>query len=102
MHFLNFSKKTCPYRRDELLQTIFFRNTTFDTGLSKCDFLFQMNVKKVFEKVNEWQAAAVQIKKHVPVDDAVLIFFYRQLQDFKQELPLLYKLSSDALKVQYI
>ncbi|XP_064648692.1 dynein axonemal heavy chain 6-like isoform X2 [Lineus longissimus] len=61
----------------------------------------KMHVKKVFEKINEWQAAAVQIKRHIPVDDAVLKFFYRHLQDFKHELPLLYKLSSDALKERH-
>ena len=59
----------------------------------------QMNVAQVYEKVNVWQAAAQKMKDNLPQDDQLLAHFYQLLQDFKQDLPLLHKLSSTALKV---
>ena len=59
----------------------------------------QMNTKKALEKVIEWQSAAAQLKPHLPPGDAVLTAWYRSLQDFKKDLPVLYKLANDALKV---
>jgi hypothetical protein len=58
-----------------------------------------MNIKKALEKVIEWQGAASQLKPHLPPGDAVLTSWYRNLQDFKKYLPVLYKLANDALKV---
>ena len=60
----------------------------------------QMNTKKALEKVIEWQSAAAQLKPHLPPGDAVLTAWYRSLQDFKKDLPVLYKLANDALKVR--
>ena len=62
--------------------------------------VFQMNVGKALDKVTEWQHAAGQLKQHLPQGDQVLAYWYRLLSDFKQDLPLLLKLSSDALKVR--
>ncbi|XP_070211333.1 dynein heavy chain domain-containing protein 1-like isoform X3 [Littorina saxatilis] len=58
----------------------------------------KMNIKKALEKVIEWQSAAAQLKPHVPPGDEVLTTWYRTLQDFKKDLPVLYKLANDALK----
>ena len=57
-----------------------------------------MNTRKALDKLTEWQAAAGQLRNHLPVDDQVLVHWYRMLVDFKQDLPLLHKLSNDALK----
>ena len=61
-----------------------------------------MNTRKAIDKVTEWQAAAGHLRNHLPVDDQVLTYWYRMLVDFKQNLPLLHKLSNDALKVRHI
>ena len=61
-----------------------------------------MNIKKALEKVIEWQSAAAQLKPHLPPGDAVLTAWYRSLQDFKKDLPVLYKLANDALKVSEV
>ncbi len=58
-----------------------------------------MNMSKALDKVTEWQAAAGQLKAHLPLADNVLTHWYRHLQDFKQELPYLHRLSNDSLKV---
>ena len=62
----------------------------------------QMNVSKALDKVTEWQQAAGQLKQQLPPGDQVLAHWYRLLSDFKQDLPLLKKLSSNALKVKLI
>ncbi|XP_076466624.1 dynein heavy chain domain-containing protein 1-like isoform X2 [Babylonia areolata] len=61
----------------------------------------KMNIKKALEKVIEWQSAAAQLKPHLPVGDEVLTTWYRNLQDFKKDLPVLYKLANDALKERH-
>ncbi|KAL8594105.1 hypothetical protein ACOMHN_000817 [Nucella lapillus] len=61
----------------------------------------KMNIKKALEKVIEWQSAAAQLKPHLPVGDDVLTTWYRSLQDFKKDLPVLYKLANDALKERH-
>ena len=58
-----------------------------------------MNTRKALDKITEWQAAAGQLRNHLPIDDQVLMHWYRMLIEFKQNLPLLHKLSNDALKV---
>ena len=58
-----------------------------------------MNIKKALEKVIEWQSAASQLKPLVGHGDAVLTAWYRQLQDFRKDLPILHKLAADALRV---
>nr|KAG5709415.1 hypothetical protein BaRGS_029264 [Batillaria attramentaria] len=60
-----------------------------------------MNIKKALEKVIEWQSAAAQLKPHLPSGDAVLTSWYRSLQDFRKDLPVLYKLANDALKERH-
>ena len=60
----------------------------------------QMNIRKALEKVIEWQAAASQLKPYLPVQDKVLTTWFRTLQDFKKDLPVLHKLANDALKVR--
>ena len=67
-----------------------------------CSVFVQMNIKKALEKVIEWQSAAAQLKPHLPPGDAVLTAWYRSLQDFKKDLPVLYKLANDALKVSEV
>ena len=57
-----------------------------------------MNTRKALDKITEWQAAAGHLKNHVPPQDDVLVYWYRMLVDFKKILPLLHKLSNDALK----
>ena len=59
----------------------------------------QLNARKAIDKIQEWQSAAGQMKGHLPQGDEVLAAWFRQLQEFKQDLPLLHKLSNDALKV---
>ena len=59
-----------------------------------------MNIRKALEKVIEWQAAASQLKPYLPVQDKVLTTWFRTLQDFKKDLPVLHKLANDALKVR--
>ena len=39
------------------------------------------------------------MKPHLPQGDEVLAFWYKYLNEFKKDLPLLHKLSNDALKV---
>ena len=60
---------------------------------------WQFNVTKATTKVTDWQQAAGQLKQVLPQGDQVLAHWYRLLSDFKQDLPLLQKLSSDCLKV---
>ena len=62
---------------------------------------FQMNIRKALEKVIEWQAAASQLKPYLPVQDKVLTTWFKTLQEFKKDLPVLHKLANDALKVSY-
>ncbi|XP_022079964.1 dynein heavy chain domain-containing protein 1-like [Acanthaster planci] len=61
----------------------------------------KMNVSKALDKVTEWQQAAGQLKQQLPPGDQVLAHWYRLLSDFKQDLPLLKKLSSNALKPRH-
>ena len=61
--------------------------------------IIQLQTKKIMEKLLEWQAAAGQMNAFFPTGDELLAFWYRELQDFKNELPLLHKLAHDALKV---
>ena len=58
-----------------------------------------MNIRKALEKVIEWQAAASQLKPYLPVQDKVLTTWFKTLQEFKKDLPVLHKLANDALKV---
>ncbi|XP_038044677.1 dynein heavy chain domain-containing protein 1-like [Patiria miniata] len=61
----------------------------------------KMNVTKALDKVTEWQMAAGQLKQQLPPGDRVLAHWYRLLSDFKQDLPLLKKLSSNSLKPRH-
>ncbi|XP_077979356.1 dynein heavy chain domain-containing protein 1-like [Glandiceps talaboti] len=61
----------------------------------------KFNVSKALDKITEWQQAAGQLKDHLPQGDAVLAHWYKLLNDFKQDLPLLQKLSSDSLKARH-
>ncbi|XP_071803571.1 dynein heavy chain domain-containing protein 1-like isoform X3 [Asterias amurensis] len=61
----------------------------------------KMNVTKALDKVTEWQQAAGQLKQQLPLGDQVLSYWYRFLSDFKQDLPLLKKLSSNSLKPRH-
>ncbi|XP_019630284.1 PREDICTED: dynein heavy chain domain-containing protein 1-like [Branchiostoma belcheri] len=58
----------------------------------------KMNVKKAMGKLTEWQTAAMMMADEVPQGDMVLAHWVNMMQDFKQNLPLLAKLGSDALK----
>ena len=58
-----------------------------------------MSIKKAVSKLSEWQSAAGQMRSHLPQNDTVLSTWYKKLTGFKQDLPLLHKLASDALKV---
>lgn len=62
--------------------------------------LYQMNIRKVLEKVIEWQAAAGQLKPYLPPGDQVLSYWFTCLGEFKKDLPILHKLANDALKVR--
>ena len=59
----------------------------------------QLSARKALDKISEWQSAAGQMKPHLPSGDEVLAFWYKYLNEFKKDLPLLHKLSNDALKV---
>ena len=58
-----------------------------------------MHIRKALEKIIEWQAAASQLKPYLPVQDGVLTTWFKTLQEFKKDLPVLHKLANDALKV---
>ncbi|GFO14607.1 dynein heavy chain domain-containing protein 1-like, partial [Plakobranchus ocellatus] len=58
----------------------------------------KINIKKALEKVIEWQFAASQLKPMLPQGDAVLTTWYRQMQEFRKDLPILFKLGNDALR----
>lgn len=60
-----------------------------------------MNIKKALEKMIEWQAAAGQLKPYLPLGDRVLTTWFKTLQEFKKDLPVLHKLANDALKVHF-
>lgn len=62
-------------------------------------FLWQMNIKKALERVTEWLSAAAQLRPYLPEGDKVLISWYSSMQDFRKDLPVLFKLANDALKV---
>ncbi|XP_066302844.1 dynein heavy chain domain-containing protein 1-like [Branchiostoma lanceolatum] len=64
----------------------------------KVQLFRKMNVKKAMGKLTEWQTAAMMMADDVPQDDKVLAHWVNLMQDFKQNLPLLAKLGSDALK----
>ncbi|XP_035689698.1 dynein heavy chain 7, axonemal-like [Branchiostoma floridae] len=57
-----------------------------------------MNVKKAMGKLTDWQTAAMMMAEDIPEGDRVLAHWVNIMQDFKQNLPLLAKLGSDALK----
>ena len=59
-----------------------------------------MNIRKALEKVIEWQAAASQLKPYLPAGDRVLTSWFKSLQEFKKDLPVLHKLANDTLKVR--
>ncbi|XP_048242736.1 dynein heavy chain domain-containing protein 1-like [Haliotis rufescens] len=61
----------------------------------------KMHIKKSLEKVMEWQSAAAQLKPHVPYGDRVLSTWFTTLQEFKKDLPLLHRLSNEALKERH-
>ncbi|XP_035825634.1 dynein heavy chain domain-containing protein 1 [Aplysia californica] len=61
----------------------------------------KINIKKALEKVIEWQSAASQLKPLVGHGDSVLTAWYRQLQDFRKDLPILHKLANDALRERH-
>ncbi|XP_041378669.1 uncharacterized protein LOC121390863, partial [Gigantopelta aegis] len=58
----------------------------------------KINTRKALEKIMEWQAAAAQLKPHLPYADPVLTTWVIAMQEFKSELPLLHKLTHDAIK----
>ncbi|GFR96312.1 dynein heavy chain domain-containing protein 1-like, partial [Elysia marginata] len=58
----------------------------------------KINIKKALEKVIEWQSAASQLKPLLPQGDSVLTTWYREMQEFRKDLPILYKLGNDALR----
>ncbi|XP_060599368.1 dynein heavy chain domain-containing protein 1-like [Ruditapes philippinarum] len=61
----------------------------------------KMNIKKALEKIIEWQAAASQLKPYLPHGDKVLTTWFKTLQEFKKDLPVLHKLANDALKERH-
>ncbi|XP_052798483.1 dynein heavy chain domain-containing protein 1-like isoform X5 [Mya arenaria] len=61
----------------------------------------KMNIKKALEKVIEWQSAVGQLKPYLPPQDRVLTSWFKMLQDFKKDLPVLHKLANDALKERH-
>ncbi|XP_033127107.1 dynein heavy chain domain-containing protein 1-like isoform X2 [Anneissia japonica] len=61
----------------------------------------RMNVQKAIDKVDLWQTAAKRFLEELPSDDKVLLHWFKLLSDFKQDLPLLLKLSSDSLKPRH-
>ncbi|XP_078321878.1 dynein heavy chain domain-containing protein 1-like isoform X7 [Crassostrea virginica] len=61
----------------------------------------KMNIRKVLEKVIEWQAAAGQLKPYLPPGDQVLSYWFTCLGEFKKDLPILHKLANDALKERH-
>ncbi|KAL3832089.1 hypothetical protein ACJMK2_023767 [Sinanodonta woodiana] len=61
----------------------------------------KMNMKKALEKVIEWQAAASQLRPYLPEADLLLTTWFRKLQEFKKDLPILHKLANDALKERH-
>ncbi|XP_025095393.1 dynein heavy chain domain-containing protein 1-like isoform X2 [Pomacea canaliculata] len=58
----------------------------------------KMNIKKALERVTEWLSAAAQLRPYLPEGDKVLISWYSSMQDFRKDLPVLFKLANDALK----
>ncbi|XP_072179432.1 dynein heavy chain domain-containing protein 1-like [Diadema setosum] len=75
--------------------------TTFGIQEWKNMLFRKFNVNKAMTKVRDWQQAAGQLKQVLPQGDQVLAHWYRLLSDFKQDLPLLLKLSSDCLKSRH-
>lgn len=61
-----------------------------------------MNVKKVTEKVTEWQLAAQNLKSSLQDGDEVYESWINLMESFMKDFPLLQQLSSDALKVMLI
>ena len=61
-----------------------------------------MNVKKVTEKIGEWQLAAVNLKPLLPGGDQVYESWVNQIESFMKDFPLLQLLSNDALKVGFV
>ncbi|XP_028405416.1 dynein heavy chain domain-containing protein 1-like isoform X2 [Dendronephthya gigantea] len=61
----------------------------------------KMNIKRVMEKVSEWQQAAVNIKTSLPHDDEVYKSWVYQMESFMKDFPLLQLLFNDALKPRH-
>ncbi|XP_071943742.1 dynein heavy chain domain-containing protein 1-like [Antedon mediterranea] len=61
----------------------------------------KMSVQKAIDKVELWHTAAKRFKEDLPSDDTVLVHWFKLLSDFKKDLPLLLKLSSDSLKPRH-
>lgn len=59
-----------------------------------------MNVKKVTEKITEWQVAAQNMKSSLSDGDEVYESWIKQMEAFMKDFPLLQQLSMDALKVR--
>lgn len=58
-----------------------------------------MNVKKVTEKITEWQVAAQNMKSSLSDGDEVYESWIKRMESFMKDFPLLQQLSMDALKV---
>ena len=61
-----------------------------------------MNVKKVTEKMGEWQLAAENLKPTLVTKDEVFESWVNQMESFMKDFPLLQLLSNDALKVGWL
>lgn len=58
-----------------------------------------MSTQKALDKITEWLSIATQMQSYLPAGDSVLAHWFKTLDDFKKDLPLLHRMASDALKV---
>lgn len=63
-------------------------------------FSFQLNVKKVYTKVQDWLIAADSLQRDVPPHDGVMKRWVKLVKDFSNIINVMKELSNPALKVR--
>ncbi|XP_057293707.1 dynein axonemal heavy chain 1-like isoform X2 [Hydractinia symbiolongicarpus] len=61
----------------------------------------QLNIKKVSEKVQQWNKASLTIEASIPANDKVFAMWKEVIKDFQQKLIVLQELAIPALKIHH-
>ncbi|XP_076800448.1 dynein heavy chain domain-containing protein 1-like [Clavelina lepadiformis] len=85
--------------RRDLLKCIHVSRYTMDDW--KATMFRKFNAENAMNKISEWKQLSEVYKENLSNDDAVLTTWIQTLDKFLQELPLLHRLSRDAMKTRH-